>query len=146
MLFLEMAKFLSLVDMVLLLVLLVRFLIPASAILRRKIHRIRIRINNKNKGKDMDMAAVKVWCSTPLPGPSHLSPDEAVEFLSEQVLLDAKRERIIMHFRQFNMLYAYYLSSDSWRCIDDNFGVENWPCYSVVVDEHDVLYYHHDRR
>lgn len=83
MLFLEMVKFLFLVDMVLFFVFLVRFLIFISVILRRKIYRIRIRINNKNKGKDMDMVAVKVWCSIFLLGFFYLSFDEVVEFLFE---------------------------------------------------------------
>ncbi|XVE52844.1 hypothetical protein DITRI_Ditri02bG0156800 [Diplodiscus trichospermus] len=56
--------------------------------------------------------------------------------LSDPVLVDSSRSRILVHFACNRSLYAYYVDDKSRECLNENFG--EWSTESVIVD--DVLY------
>ncbi|KAK8511173.1 hypothetical protein V6N12_033453 [Hibiscus sabdariffa] len=55
------------------------------------------------------------------------------ESVSDHVLLDASRSRILVHFKSNNSLQAFHFHADggSWECVDPEFGV--WSEASVIV-------------
>ncbi|KAK8995097.1 hypothetical protein V6N11_069545 [Hibiscus sabdariffa] len=70
-----------------------------------------------------------------------LSPPPDVDldtlYLSPLLHYDSPRSRILCHFQTYDFrgnfpLYAYYVDSESWECLSENFGT--WPLGSVLVD------------
>ncbi|KAK8663869.1 hypothetical protein V6N13_083675 [Hibiscus sabdariffa] len=70
-----------------------------------------------------------------------LSPPPDVDldnlYLSGLLHYDSPRSRILCHFQTYDFrgsfpLYAYYVDSESWECLCENFGT--WPRGSVLVD------------
>ncbi|KAK8684823.1 hypothetical protein V6N13_040839 [Hibiscus sabdariffa] len=69
----------------------------------------------------------------PPPAASDLDPHS----VSQPVLFDSSRSRILVHFGSNRSLHAFRLDDGSWECLDPNMG--DWSDISVIVD--DVAYF-----
>ncbi|KAL4387593.1 hypothetical protein GQ457_09G002800 [Hibiscus cannabinus] len=65
----------------------------------------------------------------PPPADSALVPRS----VSDHVLLDSSRSRILVHFESNNSLHAFHTDSGSWECLDPEFGM--WSTASVIVGD-----------
>ncbi|KAK8557312.1 hypothetical protein V6N13_013586 [Hibiscus sabdariffa] len=63
------------------------------------------------------------------------------ESVSDHVLLDASRSRILVHFKSNNSLQAFHFHADggSWECVDPEFGL--WSQASVIVGDFAFFYF-----
>ncbi|KAK8524498.1 hypothetical protein V6N12_029363 [Hibiscus sabdariffa] len=62
----------------------------------------------------------------PPPADSALVPRS----VSDHVLLDSSRSRILVHFESNNSLHAFHTDSGSWECLDPEFGM--WSTASIL--------------
>ncbi|KAK8684753.1 hypothetical protein V6N13_040769 [Hibiscus sabdariffa] len=69
----------------------------------------------------------------PPPAASDLDPHS----VSEPVLFDSSRSRMLVHFRSNRSLHAFRPDDGSWECLDPEIG--DWSHVSVIVD--DVAYF-----
>ncbi|OMP09859.1 Kelch-type beta propeller [Corchorus olitorius] len=75
-----------------------------------------------------------IWAPLPPPPPAlNMDPFS----ISDPIVLDSRRSRLLVHFESNESLYAYYVDDKRWRLLKEDFGLwTNSP--SVIVD--DVLY------
>ncbi|KAK8702314.1 hypothetical protein V6N13_020675 [Hibiscus sabdariffa] len=71
-----------------------------------------------------------------LPAPP-VASDLVPVSVSDPVLLDSSRSRILVHFSSNDSLHAFHTHGGSWECLDPEFG--DWSEASVIVD--DVAYF-----